>query len=310
MPDVPPDPAPPGQVEGAGAAATTPVAALPSFARVHLAHAVVQRVAEDAGVSLLHLKGPALLPGLRRAGRPSSDVDVLVRPGQFEALERELEGHGWTPYSHLDSGSAFGHAANWFHPWWGYADLHASWPGPTVSPEQTFTAFGEDGFDQLIAHVACPVPSRTAQILVLLLHGARSASDDELELAWHQQSQEQRDAVVALADRLGARVALAAALGDLDGHRGDSSHDLWQFYRDGGGRVDEWRARYRAAATPADRRRVLASALRVNRDYLRIQLRRPPTRVDVLRAQLVRVATLVRESGRIAARRLRGGAAQ
>jgi Uncharacterised nucleotidyltransferase len=276
---------------------------IPLFARVHLAHAIVQRIAEDAGVSLLHIKGPALIPGLRPEGRQSSDVDVLVRPGQFRTLERALQRHGWESYSGVETGSAFEHAANWWHPHWGYADLHETWPGPTVSPDETWAALSEKGFDHEIAHVPCPVPGRTAQILVLLLHAARSHSDRDLELPWHTQTEEQRRAVLALADRLGAQVALAAALGDLESHRDDRTYALWRYYREGGGRLDEWRARYRAAATTGDRLRVITSATRVNRDHLRMRLGHPPTAADVRREQVERVRKLVGEAGRLILRR-------
>ena len=271
---------------------------IPHVARVHLAHATVQRIAEQAQVSLLHLKGPAVMPGLRPEGRQSSDVDVLVRPGHFERFEAALRYHGWTPSSHLETGSAFAHAANWWHDDWGYVDAHALWPGPTVSPEEVYAAFAEEGFDQPIAHYPCPVPGRTAQILVLLLHTARGTSDADLDLAWRAQSEEQQRAVLDLAARLGAQVALSAALGGLEEHRGDSSYELWRFYREGGGRLDEWRARYRAASTPSARLRVLLSAVRVNRDHLRGELGHAPTRADVRRAQRRRVARLGREATR------------
>lgn len=278
---------------------------IPLQARVHLAHAVVQRIAEAADVDLLHLKGPALLPGLRPAFRHSSDVDVLVRPGQFSQFERALQARGWESYSTVEAGSAFEHAANWWHPDWGYADLHARWPGPTVSPEETWVAFTEDRLDHSIAHVWCPVPSRTAQILILLLHAARSHSDRDLELPWHSQTHAQRDAVLALADRLGAQVALAAALGDLDTHRGEPGYRLWRFYREGGSRLDEWRARFQAATTTRDRIRVIVSATRVNRDHLRMRLGHPPTAADVRREQLDRIGILMREGGALGRRRVR-----
>jgi len=277
---------------------------IPLNARVHLAHAVVQRIAEDSGVSLLHLKGPAVLRGLRPPGWRSSDVDVLVRPGQFTRFEAALGGHGWEPSSHLETGSAFAHAANWWHPYWGYVDVHAHWPGPTASPEQVYAAFSEDSFDQPIGHTPCPVPGRTAQILVLLLHTARGTSDADLELAWRVQSEEQQQAVVKLAVRLGAQLPLAAALGALDDHRGESSYALWHYYRQGGGRLDEWRARWRAAETPAARIRVLASAARVNRDHLRMELGHPPSPAEVRRAQVARIGRLGSETRRLVADRL------
>lgn len=287
-----------------GQVSSSPVE-IPTFARVQLAHPVVQRIAEEVGVSLLHLKGPALLAGLRAPGRLSSDVDVLVQPDHFTTMEGALRDHGWERYSHVSSGSAFEHAANWWHPHWGYADLHARWPGATASPADTFSALSEESFLQPIAHYPCPVPGRTAQLLVLLLHSARSPGYRDVELTWNEQSPQQRAAVIDLAGRIGGQVALAAALGHLEEHRGDPSYALWHFYRDGGGRLDEWRARYRAAPSPSGRWRVIVSAARVNRDHLRIELGRTPTRADVLTAQLGRIGKLVRESARMARAHLR-----
>ncbi len=278
-------------VSGAG----LPVVEIPHLARAHLAHAVLQVVADEVGVPLLHLKGPALAPGIRPPGHLSTDADVLVAPGRLGRLEQALAERGWRRIADVESGSAFAHAATWRHLDWGHADLHVQWPGPTVTDEETFSILGEDAFDQPIAHVPCRVPGRTAQILVLLLHAARTAGSADVEYAWNNQTEEQRAAVTALADRLGAQVPLAAALGDLETYRDDATYDLWRFYREGGGRLDEWRARYRAAATPAARRRVLLGALRVNRDHLGLRLGRAPTRAEVAAAQLGRVRTVGRE---------------
>ncbi|MEO5853348.1 MAG: 2-nitropropane dioxygenase, partial [Nocardioides sp.] len=97
----------------------------------------------------------------------------------------------------------------------------------------------------------------------------------------------------------------SAALGGLEEHRADSSYELWRFYREGGGRLDEWRARYRAASTRSARLRVLLSAARVNRDHLRSELGHAPTRADVRRAQRQRVARLGREAARAVTASLR-----
>lgn len=272
-----------------------PAAVIPSYARVHLTHAITQRIAEEAGVRLLHLKGPAVLPGLRPADHESADVDVLVHPDDIAAMEAALRRHGWSQQSSVERGSAFAHAANWWHPHWGLVDLHHRWPGPTVDEETTFAALAEGNEQLSIAHVRCPVPARTAQILVLLLHAARSATDRDLELLWHGQNEEQRKAVVELTRRLGAEVALAAALGDLESHRDDPAYALWRYFREGGGRLDEWRARWRAATSPRERRRVLRDAVRLNRDHLRLTLGREPTPAELRRAHLDRLRTLGRE---------------
>ena len=267
---------------------------IPIEARVRLAHAVVQRVAESEDIALLHLKGPALLPGLRPAGRLSSDADVLVDPDQVAALRAALSARGWSPATSAQ-GSPFGHAENWWHPAWGMVDVHRSWPGTTVGPRATFDGLADDSTYVDIGHVACPVPSRVAQIFVLLLHGARSVSPSDKALAWDAQDDATRSAVIALADRLGAEVAMSAALGDLDAHKNSSDYDLWRFYRDGGSRLDEWRARFRAAQGPGARARLLVGALGVDRDYLAHRLGRPPTTRDLVTAQRVRVSHAARD---------------
>ncbi len=280
--------------------------AVPLSVRVQLCHAVVETLARDVGVDLLHLKGPALLPGLRSPGRVSSDADVLVRPGHVERFERALATHGWERWSGFDSGSAFHHAANWFHEHWGYVDVHATWPGPQVSPEAVFAEFSAGDHTQEIAHVPCRVPDRTAQILILVLHAGRTSyAGSDVHTAWHQSSEEDRLQVLRLADRLRARTGVAAGLGEIDTVTDDPTADLWRYYAYGGSRLDEWRARLRAAPTRRAALRVLLGATRVNRDYLAMELGHPPGRRDVARKQVRRVRVLAGELAQRARRRLR-----
>ena len=278
---------------------------IPLSTRVHLSHAVVEWLAREADVDLLHIKGPALLPGLRLPERGSSDVDVIVRPGHVERLEATLARHGWERRSGFDTGSAFHHAANWFHDNWGYVDVHASWPGPKVAPEEVYAELAAGDLTQEIAHVSCRVPNRIGQILILILHAGRTVGGaGDLPLAWDAIDEEERTEVRAMATRLRAETALAAGLGELDSIVGDPTADLWRYYSLGGTRLDEWRARWRAAPTRRDAVRVVASALTVNRDHLRMELGRPPTRREVAAAQLLRVRVLGRELAAVSGKRL------
>lgn len=270
----------------------------PIAARVHLAHAIVQKLAEDRGIDLLHLKGPAVLPGLRAEGRHSSDVDVLVRPSHLHLLVAALESVGWEQRTDFATGSVFAHAANWWHDDWGWIDVHTMWPGVGLDPEAAFDVLQRDRVWREIAHWGCPVPDRTAQRLVLVLHSARSRGNGDVDRAWTAATPEEQAAVRALAVELDAVVALAAGIGELELHRGDPSYRLWRHFSEGGSRLDEWVARMAAARTLRARFELATSALRVNRDHLRMELGRPPTREDLRARQRVRVRRAVEEVGK------------
>jgi hypothetical protein len=278
---------------------------IPLWARVHLSHAAVETLARDASVDLLHIKGPAVLPGLRERSLGSNDVDVIVRPSHLGRFEAALAREGWDRRSDLESGSAFHHAANWYHPSWGYVDVHARWPGPRVDPEQVYAEFAAGDHVQEIAHVACRVPNRVAQILILVLHAGRTPGRaDDVATAWHAVTPDDRAAVRDMAARLRAETGLAAGLGRLDSVRGDPEADLWRVLSLGGSRVDEWRARLRAAPDRCAALKVLLSSLRVNRDYLRMELGRQPTRADVRRRQWRRVQALAHDLAAAARHRI------
>lgn len=276
---------------------------MPVSARVHLAHALVQRLADDAGADVLHLKGPALLPGLRPEGRHSTDVDVLVRPSHLARLAAALDSTGWERRTDFSTGSVFAHAANWWHDDFGWADVHVSWPGITIDPESAFDVLAGSAITTDVAHAPCPVPDRTGQVLVLVLHAARSRGSGEGEYVWSRADESVQSDVRALAATLRAEVALAAGLGELEQHRDDPTYLLWRHFTQGGSRMDEWRARLAAAPTLRDRVRLGTDALRVNRDHLRMELGRPPTRRDVRQRQLLRVRRAAREIGQRVRRR-------
>ena len=271
--------------EQAGAA----VGEMPIGARVHLAHAVVQKLADDAGIDLLHLKGPAVLPGLRSATRHSSDVDVLVRPSHLHRLVAALESVGWERRTEFATGSVFAHAANWWHDGWGWVDVHVSWPGVTIDAEKAFDVLARDSVVHPIAHRDCPVPGRTAQRLVLVLHAARSGTLADVENAWTQADAGEQGDVRRLTAELGAEVALAAGIGELELHRGAPTYALWNHFLHGGSRLDEWRARLAAAPDARGKVELITSAFRVNRDHLRMELGRQPTRQEVRARQVRRV---------------------
>lgn len=281
--------------------------AVPLYARVHLAHAVVQYLADRAGVDLLHVKGPATDPDLRPPGHRSTDADVLVRPGHVGRLQDSLAAAGWERYSDFETGSAFAHAANWFHPYFGYVDVHASWPGPTAPVGEVFERFSADSEVRQIASRPCRVLSRTSQILILVLHAARSPGKGDLGPAWYAASPEEQAAVRALAAALGASLPFAVALADPHVDRSDDRYELWRVHAEGGTRLEEWRARVRAAPGTGAKLRVLGSALAVNRDHLRISLGHPPAPRELVAAQWTRIRRLGMEAAELCRRVFRRG---
>ena len=283
-------------------------AAVPLWVRVRFAHAAVQHLADARGLDVLHIKGEAIHPSLAAPTRRGTDADVLVRPSQAQRLLDALWAQGWQMHNTFETGSPFEHAAAMHHDLWGYADIHRLFPGVTVDPEHAFDLLWRDRSTMLIAGFICPVPALTGQVAILVLNAARSGwGQSDLRTAWEPASPQRVAEVRALVASLGAEVAFAAAMGDLDRFRSRRDYDLWRVITRGGTRVEEWRARIKAAP---DRREALRIALRaplVNTDHLAHELGRLPTRRDVARAFLHRARRGAREfvtmaRGRVASR--------
>jgi hypothetical protein len=173
--------------------------------------------------------------------------------------------------------------------------VHVSWPGVTIDAEEAFDVLSRDSVRHPIAHRDCPVPGRTAQRLVLVLHAARSGGADDVDDAWTAADPIDREDVRRLTAELGAEVALAAGIGELELHRGAPTYALWHHFVHGGSRFDEWRARLAAAPDARTKLHLLTSALRVNRDHLRMELGRAPTRRDVRVRQARRIRRVLAE---------------
>ena len=241
-------------------------------ARLQLGHAALQVVAQRVGADVLHIKGEALDADVRWPGRQSTDADILVRPGQVPALLTALSGAGWKQVAGFASSSAFEHSATLSHPIWGYADVHRRYPGFTVSDEDAFEQLWHTRRGWLCAGVWCAVPDLAGQRLVMLLHAARSLvsnrRDSDIARAWTEVSPQDRAQLTALAGRGGAQVGLAAATGTLDDWVDDSQHDLWHVLSTGGTRLEEWRARIKAAPSLGAKVRLVLRASLVNIEHL------------------------------------------
>lgn len=279
---------------------------LPAWARLSLAHAVVEYVARDVGVDLLHIKGPATTARFRLAGRTSSDVDVLVRPSHVSRLTVALEAADFEPRTGFESGSIFRHAANLHHRYWGWVDVHRSFPGFGVDASAAFEQLWQRRCTTSIAAYDVQVPSVLDQALLILLHGARDTARGRSDIERVQAALTSRELeqVEGLARRLGAEVAHAAASGDLERFKDRAEHDLWVVASQGGTRLQEWRARFRAATSLPEKAKLFGEVLLANRDHLRMRLGHEPSRAELLRATGHRPVVAARELGALLARRM------
>lgn len=259
---------------------------VPLAARIQIGHAHLQWVAESQGIRLLHIKGAALDPRLSWPGREGSDVDVLAPASDAGRLVAALQAGGWRLENTFKHSSAFEHAATLRHAELGWADVHRYFPGINLDPDQAFEILWDERRSTGLGGFDCAVPSLAAQILVLVLHAARSPASGrgpmDISSSWGAADEMTRQEVERLVVALDAEVGFAAGVGDLDAYRDRRDHDLWKVVSQGGTRIQEWRARVKAAPT---RRRALAVALRaplVNTEHLAMVLGRPPTRWEVV----------------------------
>jgi hypothetical protein len=281
---------------------------LPLGERVQLAHASVQALANQQGADILLLKGPTTAPGLRAAPSAGTDVDAWVRPGHEARLVAALGEAGWEAVTDFTSGSAFDHAANFYHPHWGLADVHRLFPGLDSDPAAAFERLWERRQTRLVAHYPCNVVDFTGQALIILLHAARSPHEPghlhpDAVAAWFDQDDAHRIAVRALATELGALTPLAVAIGRGDDVRDRPDAALWLWFAEGGSRLEQWSARLKSAPTPWAKISIARRSLSVNRYSLSQKLGHAPTEAEVRMEFLRRLRQAASELGTVVTRR-------
>lgn len=268
---------------------------VPPGVRIRFGHAAVQVVADQVGADVLHIKGPAADPDLRGSGG-GSDADVLVRPEHVERLLAAMESAGWRRRGRFETGSPFGHALAEWHPHFGYADVHRFFPG-MGAPHESFEVLWSTRQTRGLAGIECCVPDRTGQVLVHVLNGVRGhhmrLTDDLLDALVPS-----RAVFAELVERTGSAIAVDAALGQLERHRGRREYALWKVTSEGGTRVQEWAARIRAAPTLRAKARLVVLAPLVNTDHLATMLGHEPSRAEVAREFVARPARGVAQEWR------------
>lgn len=189
---------------------------------VPLAHALVAAVADEAGIRVLFVKGPAAVAQGLRDPRVSVDVDALVDPRLRDDLGARLAELGWVdehPYTSptvLPMHSSTHRHASWICE----LDLHDRFPGFFADPQEVFEQLWSRRTTVEIAARAVPCPDVAGQALVLALHAlrdphepAKAAELDDLvgrvRRTWEPAA---LDDLAGLAARLGAADTAAAFL--------------------------------------------------------------------------------------------------
>jgi len=145
----------------------------------YLAYALVQHVARTAGVRVLFVKGLTVEAQGLRPPRVSSDVDVLVDPGQVDQIIEILGGHGWTARPDSSAPRFFSlHSQSLHHPDWSCdIDVHGSYPGFFADAEDVFDILWQRRRQMLVAGHHIDVPTPAASACILAAHAMRNATD-------------------------------------------------------------------------------------------------------------------------------------
>ncbi len=270
---------------------------VPISVRLHFGRAAAQKLADQLGVELLHLKGDAFDALGEAAARSGTDVDVLLRPDDVSTMHRALIDYGWSLYSTFQNGSPFGHAQTYHHDEWGYLDLHRRFPGIGLDAREAFDHLWRSRTTKEFCGVACAVPARSAQAVIIVLNAARASGSrsTDVDRVWHSASDGERAAALREVAALQADVGFDAGLGDIERHRGAREYRLWRAVGGRGSRAAEWWGRILAEPNIRGKLRVVAQLPRVNREHLAHRLGRRPTRGDVVAEFFTRPMRGVRE---------------
>jgi hypothetical protein len=183
---------------------------------VPLAHALVDRVARDADVRVLFIKGPTAEEQGLREPRTSLDVDALVDPGRRHVLADRLTGLGWVDEHPYTSPTVLPmHSLTHRHRAWPCElDLHDRFPGFFADPQEVFERLWAGRTTVTVAACEIPCPEPAGQALVLALHALRdphhAAKVHELDDLAHRISR------TATEDSLRHLAELARDLGAAD----------------------------------------------------------------------------------------------
>ena len=192
---------------------------------LELLHAEVCWALAAADLDVLVIKGPSIAEWLYPEGdRESADVDLLLRPSQWDVARSTLESRGFQPtYEGFRETESALHsldlqrtnAEQGRHG----LDLHHYFPGIDVDPEEAFDVLWADRSLSEQAGIPVWFPSVEARALIIGLHAARQPglpkTSEDLRRAMAALTPDQILALAELARRLDAQAALRAGLETL-----------------------------------------------------------------------------------------------
>lgn len=198
---------------------------------VLLTSALIQWVADQAGIRILHVKGPAA-ENVLDFPRTWSDVDVWVDPARMSDFMAHLEKVGFIAGPKTPN-SGWSHSVDMMPgPLWGArADVHRRFPGVTIGDQAAFERLWADRGTLSLGGYPCTTPDRVAHALLIGLHAARSPQGSakwvEASSAWDVLDGEGQFHLKALAGELGAQSALGVRWDAFASHSSDQDREYW-----------------------------------------------------------------------------------
>lgn len=273
----------------------------------HLAHAYLQRIADDQSLRLLHIKGPISTTHEVAAPRTHSDADVLVAPADHDAVCRALEEHGWTPFRDttaprlLDLHSRAYRRAGWHCS----IDVHRYYPGFFADPDVAFEHLWSRRMVTTLGAWEVTTPCVVDLACVVSVHAARDAglarSQRDLDVVVGRCSSGELDVadLVATARQLRALTTLAPLFAKLHITPEDDlttdERTAWEVVQtnDGSTTAIHWYVAWRTGGWRQRRALVLAAA-RTLLDAFRAETTTGESRVRAFVAKLALAAAEVR----------------
>ena len=191
---------------------------------VDLLHAEVAYLLREAGVPVLHVKGPAVQQWLYAEGeRPSGDVDVLVSPDRMQDALDTLYAAGFVdrfPGVNRRTSTDHAIAVRRMDPAVGLdeVDVHDRFEGLETPAVKAFEVLWRHREPAELAHQPVWFPDLPSRAVLVCVNAARDPGPKPLEDVRRLVAADvEWDLVVALAGRLGALPALRAGLELVEG---------------------------------------------------------------------------------------------